>query len=258
MSLDVTQILVLALAGSAGALLQGTVGFGMALFAVPLIVWAGVPLPVTIAAVMTGAAVQMGVGGWRLRDHISWRPVVGVNLCRLLTLPLGWLTLIAVVAAGSGRAKQVVGVMLLLAVLARALVRVRPRQKLHSAWAALAGGFSGYMSGLVGMSGPPIVLWATAHEWSSDRTRVMIWMSMLPLVPINLAGLTYQFGMPVLEGALVGVCIAPLTIVATLTGMRLGAPLSGDRLRTIALVVLALIAGASILEPLIRGGAAMS
>ncbi len=251
MNLGFEQIASIAIIIAGGALLQGTVGFGMALFALPLIIWTGVPLQVAMAIMVAASSVQLASGCWRLREHLDWKPALGVCACRLAVLPLGWLTLFYVADLGQSRVKQVVGATLLLLVALRLMVRVQPREKVRWWWAALAGGSSGYLSGLVGMSGPPIVLWVTAHNWSSQKTRVMVWSCVLPLIPINIAGLAWKFGWPVMYGAAIGLAMAPLTVGANMVGIHLGGRMSGPRLRTMALVVLVLIALASVIQPLL-------
>jgi uncharacterized protein len=232
-----------------GALLQGAVGFGMALFALPVMVWVGVELPVAIAVVQVTAITQMAWGCWAYREHIDWRPAVGVNACRLVTLPLGVLTLVYLVAQGTGPVKVVVGAALLLAVVVRVAVRVQPREKVRWWWAALAGLVSGYTGGLVAMSGPAIVLWVTAHRWSTNKSRVMMWISMLPLIPVTLSLLTYQYGMPIVHGVLLGLAMVPVTLLGAMSGTNLGARMAPERLRGAALVVLTIIAVVTIVEP---------
>lgn len=257
MDLTLEYVPAIALIAVMGALLQGAVGFGMALFALPLMVWVGVELPVAIAVVQVTAIAQMSWGCWTYRDRIEWRPALGINACRLITLPLGVLTLVYLVSLGPGPVKVAVGVALLVAVGVRVGVRVRPREKVRWWWGALAGLASGYTGGLVAMSGPPVVLWATAHRWSTDKTRVMMWISMLPLVPIMLAMLVYEFGMPVVHGIGVGVALVPVTLAGAMGGTTLGARIPAERLRGTALAVLIVIAVVSIIEPLMamRGAA---
>ena len=249
MDLTLDQVPLIALICLLAALLQGAIGFGLALLAIPLMVWAGVELPVAIAVVQIVAATQMGWGCWAYRRHIDWKPAVGVNLCRLLTLPLGVLTLVYLVASGPGPVKLVVGVMLLLAVAVRVLVRVKPRAKVRWWWAALAGTVSGYVSGLVAMSGPPVVLWVTAHQWSTQKMRAMIWICLLPTKPVAVVLLISQFGMPVVWGTLLGVALVPVTLLGGMSGMRLGGRMSAEHLRAVALIVLVIIALVSIIEP---------
>lgn len=251
MSFALEQVPAIALIALLGALLQGALGFGIALFALPLMVWVDVPLPVAIAVVHTTSVGQMGWGCWKYREHILWKPAAGVNLGRLATLPLGVLTLAYLVSLGTGPVKLVVGVALLLAVVIRTAVRVQPREKVRWWWAALAGTTSGYLGGVVGMSGPPIVLWVTAHNWSTDKTRAMMWSSMLPVTPVIVALMMYKFGMPVVYGTLLGLALLPLTVMGAMVGTDLGAKLSAHRLRGAALVVLTIIALASVIEPIL-------
>lgn len=251
MELTFDQVPLIALICLLAAMLQGAIGFGLALFAIPLMVWAGIELPVAIAVVQVVAATQMGWGCWAYRRHIDWKPAVGVNLCRLVTLPLGVATLVYLVATGPEPVKMAVGVTLLLVVGVRVAARIQPREKVRWWWAALAGMVSGYIGGLVAMAGPPIVLWVTAHRWSSQKIRAMIWITLLPTNPVSVVLLIWQYGMPVVWGALLGAALIPVSLAGAMMGMRLGGRMSVEHLRAAALVVLVLLALASIIEPLL-------
>jgi len=250
MGLSVEQIVLITLIAVTGATLQGTLGFGMALFALPLMVWLGVSLPAAIAVVQMTAMTQMAWGCWTYRDRIEWKPVLGVNACRLVTLPLGWLTLVWLVSAGQATMKQAVGAAILLAVVLRVGVRVKPRPDVRWWWTGLAGLGSGYAGGVVGMSGPPLVLWATAHDWSTDKTRAMMWAGMMPLMPLTFAFLLWRFGAPVAEGAVLGLLVLPATLGAAMWGTRVGARLPVVWLRGGALALLVLLGLASIVQPI--------
>ena len=252
--LTTEQMVLVALIAVGGATLQGVLGFGIALFALPLMVWAGVSLPVAIAVVQVTAMSQMGWGCWRYRDQIAWKPALGVNACRVLGQPLGWASLVWLVAAGQGTMKQAVGAAILLAVVLRVTVRVKPRAKVRWWWTAIAGFFSGYTGGVVGMSGPPLVLWVTAHEWSTNKTRVMLWIAMLPMMPLSFAFLIYWYGMPVVQGGLLGLAAVPVSLAGAMWGTRMGAKLPVVWLRGAALGLLVVIALASIAQPVMALG----
>ncbi len=64
--MDTTQIILVSVALVSACALQGAVGFGAGLFAIPLMVWAGVDLP---------SAIMITMGGDRGANGVEYLPV---------------------------------------------------------------------------------------------------------------------------------------------------------------------------------------
>jgi len=249
--MDLIQIILVGLALVSACALQGAVGFGAGLFAIPLIVWIGGSLPSAITITMGGILVQTMWNIYRYRGHVQVREVMPMFAMRMLTMPIGVALLGMLVTTGPARVKQAVGGMLLLVLGVQWLSKVQPRERVGWVWTVLAGGSSGLTAGLVGMGGPPVVLWVMAHDWSSKKSRSFLWLTYLILIPFNLVVLAYRFGNEIWGSLLLGLCLAPLVVVGSEAGMRLGALMSRERLRSAAFVLLFLLAVASILGPLL-------
>ncbi|MEM7624950.1 MAG: sulfite exporter TauE/SafE family protein [Planctomycetota bacterium] len=247
--LSAAQIVLLIGALGLGAFVQGAVGFAYGLISTPLLIWIGLPLPTAVAWVLTAVLTQTLTGCWRFRRSIVWRDLPGMMVGRMLGLPaglvmMGWLT-----ERGVDAVKQGIGAVLLGVVLLIGLLRPEPRERVSRRWVAPVGLSSGALSGLTGMGGPPLVLWVVAHDWPTERSRVYLWALFLQLMPIQLALMVWKFGPTVAWAVLGGLMATPLIVVAGDWGSRLGSRWSRQRLRTITLGVLMLMAVVSIAGP---------
>ncbi|HXV92025.1 MAG TPA: sulfite exporter TauE/SafE family protein [Pseudonocardia sp.] len=143
-------ILVAGLVVAAGALVQGTVGFGMALLAAPLLAVldpAFVPVPLLVLA-LTHAVLTFG----RENSDTDWRGVGWAMLGRLPGTAAGVLA----VAALSARAFSAVVALTVLACAALSVLRWRLRPT--PAALVTAGAFSGAAGTASSIGGPPVAL----------------------------------------------------------------------------------------------------
>jgi uncharacterized membrane protein YfcA len=234
--------------------LQGAVGFGSGLLAIPLIVWAGLNLDEAVTVLLTSVFVQTAVSCWQYRHHCPWRTVVNMSAVRIASMPPGVWVLTQIVDAGRQRAKQVIGVALLVIVVTQWLARVKPRQAINPGWMVAAGIAGGLMTGAFGMGGPPLVLWAMAHDWPARCTRSFLWANFLFITPAQLAAMAWLCGWEVIDGPIaLGLAMTPVVLVAAAVGVKIGDRLNRHRLRIAAFVILILIALWSILAPLAFG-----
>lgn len=142
----VTAGLVVAL----GALVQGAVGYGMALVASPLLALLEPALvPVPLLLLTSGHAVLAAVRDWR---HADW---TGIGWATLGRLPGTGLGVLAVVALSQRVVAALVGLGVLGCVLL-SLLRWRPRPRPGSL--LLAGLVSGAGGTVASIGGPPIAL----------------------------------------------------------------------------------------------------
>lgn len=248
-------IAVLLLAGVTvflAVVLQSAVGFGMALFAIPVLLWLGADLPTAVAMLVVSTAAQSFYGVAVYRQHIPWRAVWAVTPWRFAFMIAGVWLLWYLDALPRDTIKQIVGLTMLAILLVQVALRIKPRARLHGGWTVLAGTLSGLMAGALGMGGPPIVLWAMAHDWPSRVTRSFFWAVFALLAPLQIAVMTIRFGYGIWAGLILGLALAPGTILAARLGVKLGERMNRQRLRQVALGILALIAAAAIAEPWLR------
>ena len=154
-----TPVLWSVLILTAAATLQAAVGFAAAMFAMPLLLWAGNDLVTAQLLIITAMFPQNVFGLWKLRESITFREVAAPASLRILAMPIGILGLTYVVTWSSESINQFVAVMILLAVASQAFVGIDWKNAGRWYWVAITFGGSGILQGLSGISGPPMVLW---------------------------------------------------------------------------------------------------
>ena len=233
-----------------GALIQGAIGFAFGIFSIPLLVFIGMPLEQAITLVLGLVVIQTLASVWRNRADIPWSEVIAISIPRFLSVVLGVYLLRYVRQHWSATdIKQMIGVCLLAVIAVQIWIRPQPRNRLSAGWTWLAGIASGTMAGLTGMGGPAIVLWVVAHDWTSHKSRLLMWCAFSLMVPWQLAVTYHRFGAPVLKSAALGVAYIPIVVLATMLGTRIGNHISQARLRVIAYTVLAGVGLASVVSP---------
>lgn len=242
LTLGETPLLAIAAAVGTGIFVQSAVGFGAGLFAVPLLVWAGLELPVAIATTLTVVFFQTGFQSWLYRNQMPKGAIGRMLVPRLVGAPLGILVLGLLDARDEDRLQMLLGVFLLVVVLVQAGVRVTPRERIAGYWTPIVGLLSGFLAGLFGMGGPPLVLFVLAHDWPPGRSRSFLWGSFFVLAGPQLGLMAWRFGTPVLEGMQAGVLMLPVLLLGSHVGERVGRRLSRTLLRRLAFALLVALA----------------
>jgi uncharacterized membrane protein YfcA len=250
---DLITVAATALIVTVAAALQSAVGFGMGLVTVPLLLWTGRTLPEAVAVLFGASVVQTAYGTWMSRRDIPWRTTIGLVSVQWLCLPLGLWGMAALTSAGPERVKQFVGVAVAAMLVLRAVLRPTPREQVHAGWGVLASSLSGFLAGLVGMGGPPIVLFALAHDWQKDRFRGFLWATFLMVLPAAAALLAWRFGPSVLLWALLGVAMAPVLWIGSRMGLSLSTHWDAPRLRRAATALLVVVVLWSVAGPYLIG-----
>ncbi|MEM7682687.1 MAG: TSUP family transporter [Planctomycetota bacterium] len=246
--LSVSAVLLAALAIGVGMFVQSAAGFGAGLAALPILLWAGWPLPEAICVVVAAATAQLASGVWRYRREIPWPTVWHVTAYRVLAMAPG-LFLLIWLDTHADLAKQAIGGAVVVAALLRAAIRVRPRKHLHPAVTAATGLTSGFLATGVGIGGPPLVIWASAHRWSNRATRGVLWAAFLIGIPPYAGLLIWKFGARVIPGTIVGVGLIPVSLGGMALGMVAVRKLSPTRLRALMLGVLVVFGLATLVQP---------
>ena len=231
------------------SLIQGAAGFGFGVFAVPLLVWAGLSLVDAVTIVAVTSFVQVSVGAYTLRKSLKWREIFLASCFRILALPLGVYFLLAVDGLDKDVTKQVLGAILLAVLAAQLLFRIEPRERLHPLWRVLAFSASGVMMGMVSMGGPPGVLWVMAQRWTNQETRGFLMSIFLFAIPAQLGLLYFAYGRAVLEPMQQGLWFIPVVALGAWLGVQGGNILPKLRLRQLAYGLLFITACSSLLTP---------
>ena len=225
----------------AATILQSMIGFGMGLLAIPALVWGGMPLPHAVAIVVGGGLAQLCIGLWRVRRDIDVGTAVHVGIASWLAIPLGVAVMVELTQIEPDDMRRGVGIAVVALVTIRLAFRPKLRSHVARGWAWLAGFGSGFLGGLVGMGGPPLVLFAMTNDWSVDRFRAFLWLQFLAAYPLMLGVLTWRFGPEVLERFVLGVACAPIAWAGTRIGIAATKRWDPARLRLVATIMLYLV-----------------
>ena len=236
----------------AGIFVQAAAGFAAGLLIVPALLWCGYSIPAAQCALLVATIPQNIWGVWSLRDSIDVKAVVEPGLLRVLFLPTGIVVLKLMDFVDPETVRQIVGLIVLFVTLAIITFRPAPRPHLHPIWARIAFPLSGFLQGLVGMGGPPMVFWVQAHDWSTEKTRSFLFMMYLVSIFPALAFLYVAFGDVVIEPGLLALAMLPLLWLVTCIGLKFGSMLGRERLRRVTLGLLLLMGLAGVVGPMLN------
>lgn len=233
----------------AGIFVQAAAGFGGGLFIVPALLWCGYTVPAAQCALLVATIPQNLWGVWTLRDSISIKNLIYPGIARLVFLPLGVLAVWSMDSLPTETIRQFVGGLVLLVTLSIIVVRPTPRASIPPIWGILAFPLSGFLQGLVGMGGPPLVFWVQAHEWDNRQIRGFLFsMFLISLVPAIVL-LYLVFGDRIVRPGMIAIGSIPMLLAATYFGMRLGDWLGRNRLRIVTLWLLILMGLSGLTAP---------
>jgi uncharacterized membrane protein YfcA len=245
----ISQYLLVSLILFFSSVVQGAVGFAAGLFGIPLLMLTGVSLPDAVAISIVASAVQNLVAAWQLRRDIDYRLACRPTLIRLATLPLGAWALWMLGSEHNDLASQAVGVIVLAIVAVQSALRVQPREKLHDAWEWLAFSLGGFLLGLCGMGGPPMVLWVMAHNWPMNQARAFLYFLFVTGMPPQALIMWLMFGNEILGAMLLGLATIPALLAGLYLGLWLSRLMPDRVLRNLSWAVLVLIAVSAIVMP---------
>jgi len=252
--MDLTLIIVACIILVLGSMLQSAAGFAFGMFAIPLLILIGYEPFEAIAMISLCGGIQTVVGVYSLRKHIEWGEVFGLVLISVITVPVGvWALDYLSARLGDDGVKQVFGVVVSGGVLVAVWGEDWARGYVHRAWGLIAGGLAGFIGGVSGMGGPPVVMWVHAHDWSNQRSRATLWAYFSGLVPLQVFFLYRQFGQGVIDALVVGAMLAPAMILGIIPGLWIGHRIPKARLRQMSFGIIFAISLAAIFEPIVRG-----
>jgi uncharacterized membrane protein YfcA len=251
---EIWQLVVALLILLGSSLLQAVIGFGAGVFGIPLLMMAGFDHRTAIPIIVMTSMTQSLIGSVRLRDHSQWKIAWRPASIRVLLMPLGGWVLIQVGQLGANYVRQSIGIVLLLIVIIKYLVRVEPVKELPGFWTWVAFPISGFLLGFCGMGGPAVAIWVMAQPWNPRRSRAFLFnMLVTGMIPLAIQ-LVLIFGDKALLGLAIGAVGLPFVFLGTSLGMRFGDRLPRKELQALSLLILLLIALNAILSPVIRRG----
>jgi uncharacterized protein len=249
-NMEIFDIVIVGFILCFSAAAQSAVGFGNAMFATPLLVWVGMPLPSVITLVATCSTIQAIIGTRKLHANVPWRVSLAATAIRLAGVIVGVLLLKRLVDLNTNHIRAVIGCLLCFLVAIQLLWRPHPAKAMHWGWAGLAFTASGLLAGVCGMGAPPLVLWSMAHDWSTHRTRGFLFAVFATSIPIQIVLLILTFGTSILWSVAIGIAFLPLVYLGIAAGIPIGNRMSKKMLRLIAYAIL-LTVGVSAIVPVI-------
>ena len=234
------------------ALVQGILGFAMAVVAIPLLVWIGMPMSEAVALSGTSTMIQAFTGMIKLRQAIPWSDVVPATVIRLAILPIGILGLVWLNEIPVANLKATLGVCIIILVALKLSLRIPPRDSLPKPWNYTAFAASGLLAGAIGMGGPPLVLWISALRWDNDKVRAFLFANFALLSPVSMVLMIVAFGWEILPSIGLGLLGAPIVVLGSLMGVRIGTSIPQSWFRRTLLAALIALGLASILAA-VRG-----
>lgn len=229
---------MVALAVAVGGLVQGSIGFGFALVAVPALAVADPgALPVAALVVAVPMTVAMAV---RERHHVDLHGVGWILAGRLVGTSAGIWILSSVT---SGRLQTVVGAMILAAAGVSAVgVNVRPTRAVN----VVAGVFSGVMGTTSAIGGPALAVVYQRRSGPELRSTLAVSFVLglaISLTALALAGRVHR------HDVMLGLALVPALAVGLLLSGQLVRRLDARWLRPVVLA----FAGAAGLVLIVRG-----
>ncbi len=249
--MDTASLIYAALILLGASFVQAMIGFAFNLLAIPLLIWSGFSLGQSIAITAIPILIQLLISAFKQRRSLVADDLaLGIGV-RFVTLPIGIMLLYTLDQLDPNTIKPFVGAVLLLIVLSEWFVHFVPRAHLGRGWDLLAFGMSGLMLGVIGMGGPPIVLWLMAHDWPPKRSRAFVTWLFLASAPIQIGLLYWKLDETALKGFAIGTALLPIVIVGTLLGNWIGDRFDEKRFKQIVHLFLLLTALISIVSPLL-------
>ena len=244
--MELLDILAVGVVIGLAALIQSAVGFGFLVFATPLILWIGFPLPAVITLVSTCSIVQAALGARHLRASVPWRLTLTATVVRLIAVVIGLFLLTKIVKLDVNYIKLVVGSIVGLIVIAKLLFQPQPVEKLHWGWAGFTFVVSGLLSGICGIGGPPLVLWAIAQNWATNKVRAFLFAVLAISTPIQIILLGLTFGVELFRYVAIGIAFFPAAYLGYAVGLPIGDRMRKRRHRLIADIILLLVGASTV------------
>ncbi len=229
--------------------IQGAVGFAFNIFAIPLLIWSGLSLPVSITITSIPIFMQSLTSSYKLRNYIKWKEVAVGSIFRYIGLPIGIYLLTLLAGFNENNIKQIVGIVILLIVVLQSFLKIKPMEKVGFFWTFISFFSSGIFLGMVSMGGPPVILWVMAHKWNALSIRAFLSALFFIASPFLLILLYYNFGHELIKYFIVGLSFTPLVVIGTLIGVKLGNYLDHIILKKIIMSLLVITSLVSIFSP---------
>lgn len=240
-------IIAVILAGALAGLVQGISGFAFVLVATAMLAWV-LPPDMLVPVVICGAFVAQLSSIASVRAHFEVRRAAPFLSGGLLGLPLGFMLLRVIDVAVF---RLCVGIALMVYCSIMLACRTFPVVRAGGRLADGGVGFiAGIMSGVCGLSGPPLTLWCALRGWPKEVQRATF-QSFFIFTQIVLLPVFLWQGLLGPKTLLLVAAIVPASVAGSLMGARLFRRFSDQTFRTLIFVLL-LLSGAALVFPAVH------
>lgn len=228
------------------------IGFAAAMFGIPLLMLCGFEMPEAQVIVITAMLPQNIVAVWQLRRELNWREWIFPALVRIAFLPLGVLIMGWMQEEAKPLLRQLVGGVMLMATAMQWMTKGDQKTEGSTPWMVGTFSLSGFLQGLCGMSGAPMVLWCYARPWSANKIRAFLFTVYLTSFLPQWLMLAGRFGKVIPAAGLRTVMALPVVLLGTFAGLKLATYIPENAARPISYTVLLVLAAMELLHPLFR------
>jgi uncharacterized protein len=130
------------------------------------------------------------------------------------------------------------------------LSKKEPKSESATHWMVGTFSLSGFLQGLCGMSGAPMVLWCYARPWSANKIRAFLFTVYLTSFLPQWLMLAGRFGKIVPAAGLRTVMALPLVLLGTFAGLKLAHHIPDHAARQLSYAVLIILAAIELLHPI--------
>jgi uncharacterized protein len=248
------EIILSSIILAAASAIQSVVGFGLALFSVPLLILIGVPLLPSVFVVLSVSCLSAILGAIRLRGSLQPRLTIQASLSRVVGVVPGYLAALYTVDSSPANLKAAMGIVIGLGVLAQS-------RKLFGNYASVPKGAepdsklapyaflsSGFLTGWLGMGGPPLVFWLLTGKQDPKKTRAFLYGIYVLTVPFQLALMAYHDPQTVITALPILVFAVPACLWVTTHFLKLGDRLEVDKLQKLSLALLTVLSAKALFD----------
>jgi uncharacterized membrane protein YfcA len=233
-------ILILIL--SISAFLQSIAGFGFSLIALPLMLTANVGFVDAVMLCVVCSAFQKIISLICLREHIDRVLIKQLLVWGCVGVVLGVACLHYVSALTPAVVKKIVAILILFILAVRWLVKLKPLEQSCCLLNFLASFTGGFLCGFANIGGPPMVMLSLCYNWTAPQMRVMVLAFVTFLMPVQLITMFLTFGDKVLGSGVQGLSFAPVVMVFSYVGVRVGNKLNVSAIRVVMTGLLIIVA----------------
>lgn len=242
------EIALIATAILLSSIVQGAVGFAVALIAIPLLLQAGLGLAQSIFVVLACTIVQNGLGLRQTWQDTPIRKLAPWAILRAVLIPAGFLLMLLIEDFPRTELRQLFGILLLCVLIVHLLLRIKPQATVRGYWTWIAMVSSGVLQGTIGTPGPPIAFWVMAHDWNSKKSRgVMFFLFVTGTIPHMLLLILVSDPQEIWTSTMIACCGIPLSVIGTSVGLWIGNRFDRKKTRLAILITLVVLSIALII-----------